>query len=103
MLQYNFILEISYNGSDRTVRIMDSINCNSTPEEVDILKCIVDKEDEKKILDYPEITNARVFMGRQFGIQSPVIGYTYGDTEYFIRCLGIFNAPKKISSTSKFN
>jgi len=103
MLQYNFILEISYNGSDRTVRIMDSINCNSTPEEVDVLTYVVDKKDEKKILDYPEIVNARVFNGRQFGIQSPVIGYTYDDTEYFIRCLGIFNAPKKISSTSKFN
>lgn len=103
MPQYNFILEISYNNGDRTVRIMDSINCNSTPEEVDVLSYVVDKKDEKKILDYPEIVNARVFNGRQFGIQSPVIGYTYGDTEYFIRCLGIFNAPKKISSTSKFN
>ena len=62
-----------------------------------------DKKDEKKILDYSDITNARIFKGRQFGIQSPVIGYTHGDTEYFIRCLGIFTAPKKISSTSKFN
>lgn len=103
MQRYNFILEISYNQGDRTVRIMDSVICNSTPEESDILTYIIDKKDEKKILDYSDIVNARVFKGRQFGIQSPVIGYTYGETEYFIRCLGIFTAPKKTSSTSKFN
>lgn len=103
MQRYNFILEISYNQGDRTVRIMDSVSCNNTPEELDILSYIVDKKDDKKILDYSDITNVRVFKGRQFGIHSPVIGYTHGDTEYFIRCLGIFTAPKKISSTSKFN
>lgn len=103
MQRYNFILEISYNQGDRTVRIMDSVSCNNTPEELDILSYVVDKKDDKKILDYSDITNVRVFKGRQFGIHSPVIGYTHGDTEYFIRCLGIFTAPKKISSTSKFN
>jgi hypothetical protein len=103
MQRYNFILEISYNQGDRTIRIMDNVICNNTPEETDILSYIVDKKDEKKILDQPDITNARVFKGRQFGIHSPVIGYTHGDTEYFIRCLGIFIAPKKINSTSKFN
>jgi hypothetical protein len=82
---------------------MDSVSCNNTPEELDILSYVVDKKDDKKILDYSDITNVRVFKGRQFGIHSPVIGYTHGDTEYFIRCLGIFTAPKKISSTSKFN